>query len=287
MATIPNREQVLTLIRSALSEDGADNDRTARYLGLGAQTLHARISARQRGVIAGLGVARWVFEEVDQATEFKAAIGDGDHVDSGDTVATVAGSGPSLLVAERVALNFLARLSGVSTLTARFVERVEGSGVRILDTRKTTPLFRELERYAVRVGGGDNHRFNLMDMILIKENHIRAAGGGKAVIRHLHEEEAPVKVEVEADSLAFVHELLGAPVDRIMLDNFSPQEVREAVASIAAFRAKHPDFAPEIEVSGGVDIDNVADYAIDGVDFISIGAITHSAPALDVTMEVE
>jgi nicotinate-nucleotide pyrophosphorylase (carboxylating) len=274
------------IIDEALAEDGAADDCTVAFLQLGDRALRAHMLARAAGVIAGVDVASRVFRRVDEEVSFSAKVDDGDRVNPGDLIAQIDGPASGILASERVALNFLQRLSGIATLTAAFVTQVEKTGIRILDTRKTTPLMRQLERAAVRAGGGHNHRFNLSDMILIKENHIRAAGGPSALLKALESTRSEHKVEVEVDSMDLLQALLGAAVDRIMLDNFSPDAIRRAVATITDCRAVHPDFNPQVEVSGGVHLGNVRDYAIAGVDFISVGALTHSAPALDISLEV-
>ncbi len=269
----------------ALSEDGAMNDVTTSYLGIGGRRVSASLSSRADGVLAGIDVARVVFEEADREVEFETLKKDGTRLRRDDVVARIRGRAAGILAAERTALNFIQRLSGVATLTAAFVDRVKGTGVTILDTRKTTPLFRSLEKYAVRAGGGSNHRLNLSDMVLVKDNHLKICGTD--VLRDVLSRVAPpAEVEVEVDSIEFLQSLLGARVDRVMLDNFSPQEVRAAVRSIADYRREHPEFSPRVEVSGGVVLSNVRDYAIPGVDFISVGALTHSAPALNMSLEV-
>lgn len=282
---IPTQE-LDTIIDRALCEDGAQQDSTVSFLGVGAVVLHAQQIAGANGVAAGLGVAARVFQRVDSDIDVQCHVEDGTRIGAGDVLASVNGSAAGILGAERVALNFLQRLSGIATLTADFVERLHGSGIEVLDTRKTTPLLRGLERYAVRVGGGKNHRFNLTDMILIKENHFSAAGGADAVRAILDRAQAPVPVEVEVDSLPLLRGILGAPVQQIMLDNFSPDQIRQGIAEITEYRRANPSFAPKIEASGGINLDNVGDYAIAGLDYISIGGLTHSAPALDISMEV-
>lgn len=279
--------EVRRIVAWALREDGAASDVTTLYLGIGHLEISAGLIARARGVIAGVDVARLAFEEADPEVRFETRVGDGAQVREGDVVARLEGKAAGILAAERTALNFLQRLSGVATITAEFVERVRGTSVRILDTRKTTPLFRGLEKYAVRVGGGENHRFGLSDMVLVKENHLRAVGGVPALRDLLERKRPPADVEVEVDSIGFLRELLGAPVRRVMLDNFSPGDVVEAVGVIAAYRRENPTYSIAVEVSGGVDLENVRDYAIPGVDYISIGALTHSARALDLSLEVD
>jgi nicotinate-nucleotide pyrophosphorylase (carboxylating) len=284
---LPDPDYIKSRIDEALREDGAEDDCTVAFLGLVERSVSGRLVARGAGVVAGVDVARTAFAKMDPGVRFDPRRRDGDRVQSGDVIANIRGRAVPILSAERVALNFLQRLSGVATLTARFVEAVRGTGVKILDTRKTTPLLRPLERYAVRVGGGGNHRYNLSDMILIKENHIKAVGGRRALAELLSGKTAERMVEVEVDTVAFLRELLGHRVDRVMLDNFSPDEVRQAMEDIAVYRKKRPACVPKIEVSGEIHLDNIRAYANEGPDYISIGALTHSAPALDISLEVE
>lgn len=279
-------EELDVIVDSALAEDGFGRDSTVSVLDLDSTTVSARILARAAGVVAGLDIAVRVFQRAGATAVVDREVQDGASVVAGDRIATVRAGAAVILGAERVALNFLQRLSGIATLTARFVERLRGSGIEVLDTRKTTPLLRKLERYAVRAGGGKNHRFNLSDMILIKENHFRAAGGAGAVRAALSRRRPTVPVEVEVDSPAFLRAMLGASIDRIMLDNFAPDQIVAAISEIKAYQKDHPSFAPEIEASGGINLDNIGDYAIAGLDFVSIGALTHSAPALDISLEV-
>jgi nicotinate-nucleotide pyrophosphorylase (carboxylating) len=215
-------------------------------------------------------------------------LADGDRCVDGENVLSVEGPAKAILAAERVALNFLYRLSGVATLAAEFVEKVSGTGVTILDTRKTTPLWRDLEKYAVRCGGAQNHRRDLRSQVLVKENHVSVLGGPDALIARLKDVGKPQDrfVEVEVDSQEFLAKLLGAPIDRVMLDNFTPDQVRAALATIAEYKREHEDFALEVEVSGGVTLENISNFAMEGVDYISVGALTHSAPALSMSLEV-
>ena len=273
------------IVSEALREDSSSNDITTSYLGIGDRDIAASIVARAEGVIAGIGVARIVFEEAGAGVRYQPRTADGSRVTGGTAVADIEGRASVILSAERTALNFLQRLSGVATLTAAFVERVKGTGATILDTRKTTPLLRSLEKYAVRAGGGRNHRKGLGDMVLVKDNHLQILGGSD-LRELLARATPPADVEVEVDSIAALRGLLGAPVQRIMLDNFTPRGASEAVRLIAEYRRDHPGFAPAVEVSGGVDLGNVREYALTGVDFISVGALTHSAPALNLALEV-
>ncbi len=279
--------EIRSIVREALAEDAAGNDVTVDFLKIGDQRITARILAVAPGVLCGMDVAEAAFWEMDANIVIDRSMNDGDTLEENRLIAAISGRAGGILSAERVALNFLQRLSGVATLTSKYVEQVSGTGIRILDTRKTTPMMRALEKYAVRTGGGDNHRFDLKDMILVKENHIRAVGGMEALLQLLHREKHSIGIEVEVDSLGFLQEILGAPIQRVMLDNFRPGEVEEAIRTIGAFKNNHPGFAVEVEVSGGIHLLNISQYAIPGVDFISIGALTHSAPALDMTIEVD
>jgi nicotinate-nucleotide pyrophosphorylase (carboxylating) len=280
-------EELRSLVMGALEEDAAGSDATVDYLGLADRRITATILAMAPGILCGAQAAKTAFGAVDAGIRFDADLMDGEPLAKNQRIAAVEGSARGILSAERVALNFLQRLSGIATLTAKYVEQVSGTGVRILDTRKTTPLLRTLEKYAVRTGGGGNHRFDLKEMILIKENHIRACGGMDALVDHLNQARPSIGVEVEVDSLDFLKAILGARIQRVMLDNFRPHEVEEAVRIITSFKKLHADYTLEVEVSGGIHMRNISRYAIPGVDFISIGALTHSAPALDMTIEVD
>ncbi len=263
----------------ALSEDlGLAGDITSAATIPADQTSEARLVAREAGVLAGLALARAAFHAIGPEIRFDARVDDGDRVEAGAELARVAGDTRAILSAERVALNFLGRMSGIATLTAQHVDAVRGTRAKITCTRKTTPGLRALEKYAVRAGGGVNHRFGLFDGILIKDNHIAAAGGiaaaigrARAVAGHM------VRIEVEVDTLAQLDEALGLGVDAILLDNMSLDELREAVAR-AAGRAV-------LEASGGVSLETVAGIAAAGVDLISAGALTHSARCLDVGLD--
>jgi nicotinate-nucleotide pyrophosphorylase (carboxylating) len=260
-------------VRAWLAEDVGAGDATTDAVIDADATCEARILLKEPGVVCGLEAAAAVFAELGARLEPRAA--DGDAVAPGP-IAQVSGPARSVLTGERLALNLLGRLCGIATLTRRYVDEVEGSGAMILDTRKTTPGLRELEKLAVRCGGGTNHRFRLDDGVLIKDNHLRLVGSiGEAVTRARG---AGLPVEVECDTLSQVREALAAGADRILLDNMGLDELREAV-SLAAGRA-------ELEASGGVKLDTVRAVAETGVDFISVGALTHSARALDVSLEV-
>ncbi|MBN1529165.1 MAG: carboxylating nicotinate-nucleotide diphosphorylase [Thermoleophilaceae bacterium] len=270
---------MLDVIALALEEDlGTGDLTTAAVVPEGARAT-ATIEQRAPGVPAGLGVAAAVFARVDPDLEFRALTGDGGWREPGP-LAELSGAADAILAGERVALNFLGRLSGVATLTARFVAAVEGTGARILDTRKTTPGLRAFEKEAVLAGGGTNHRRGLWDAVLVKENHSALAGGvGEATRRALAGAPAGVTVEVECASLAEVDEALAGGAGRILLDNMDPAALREAVALVRGRAA--------LEASGGVTLETVRSIAETGVDYISVGALTHSAPALDVSLMLQ
>jgi nicotinate-nucleotide pyrophosphorylase (carboxylating) len=277
------RNLPLNLIRQALDEDGAWSDITTLSTVPGEQQARASIIARRAGVIAGLNVAAEAFRLLDDTIVIELLVQDGAAVQPGQILAHVSGPARSLLSAERVALNFLGRLSGIATVTARCVSAIEGTRARILDTRKTTPGLRGLEREAVRAGGGHNHRFNLSDGVLIKDNHIKAAGGITAAItaaRRL----APhlLKIEVECETLAEVQEALAAGTDVILLDNMDIEMMRSAVEQV---RCSGPGVLIEASGNIGTDPARLAAVAATGVDFISLGALTHSAPNFDVSLE--
>jgi nicotinate-nucleotide pyrophosphorylase (carboxylating) len=270
-----------SIIRLALEEDVGPGDRTTEWTVDATRLASATITAKADGVISGLDVAASVFHEVDASLEVDTVVTEGAGVRPGDVVLRVRGPARAILTAERVALNLLQRLSGVATLTRRYVDAVAGTGARILDTRKTTPGLRALEKRAVRAGGGANHRFGLHDMVLIKENHIAAAGGITAAVAAVRARNAEgLNVEVETTTLDEVREALTAGVDRILLDNMAPPLLREAVEVVRA----HPAPRPETEASGGVSLETVRAIAATGVDFVSVGALTHSAPALDLSL---
>ncbi len=273
-------ETIRRQIRDALAEDVGAGDWTTDWCVEPEVQGLAEIVAKASGVISGLAAAAEVYRQLGRA-ELAPLVAEGGCVEPGDGVARVTGTARAILTGERTALNLLGRLSGVATLTRRFVAAVEGTGTRITDTRKTTPLWRELERAATRAGGAVNHRSGLDAMVLIKENHIVCAGGIPQAVRRVREaNRAGLKVEVETTDLDEVRQALKGGVDRIMLDNMSASEVREAVQLI---REREP--RPEIEASGGVTLANVRALAEAGVDLISVGALTHSAPALDLSLE--
>jgi nicotinate-nucleotide pyrophosphorylase (carboxylating) len=268
-------------VRAALDEDRAFDDVTTMAIVAADAKARATIAANRDGVIAGTEPAGIAFRLLDPLCRILVLREDGAHVSAGDSVMAIEGLTRGLLAAERVALNFLQRLSGVATLTAEYVRAVQGSRARILDTRKTTPGWRQLEKHAVRMGGGSNHRMDLAEMALIKDNHLAAVDGdvSVAVARVRRLLPAGAEVEVEADTLDQVRAAVAAGADRILLDNMSLDDLRAAVAFVAG-RAR-------LEASGGVTLATVAAIAATGVDDISVGALTHSAPALDLGMTLE
>src|SRR3954469_6357508 len=264
------------LIKEALAEDIGKGDATSKLTVPRDVPARARIDQKEPGVIAGLEVAEAVFREVDKSLRFMALTSEGEWRDGGP-VCAIEGEARSILAAERVALNFLGRLCGVATLTARYVQAIAGTGARILDTRKTTPLLRELEKKAVLTGGGYNHRFGLDDAILIKENHSKMAGGvGRAAALAIQQAPKNMMIVVECASLTEVDEALDAGAAHLLADNMDDDDLRETVAR-AAGRAT-------VEASGGVNLDTVRRIAETGVDYISVGALTHSAKALDLSL---
>ena len=268
------------LVDLALAEDIGAGDITSLATVPAEASAEGTMLVKQPGVISGLSAASYVFERVDPAISFRPRCEDGTHLDAGEVLADLSGPARSVLAGERVALNLLQRLSGVATLTARYVEAVSGTHATIVDTRKTTPGLRVLEKAAVRHGGGQNHRFGLSDGVLIKDNHLAAIGGPDRVTRAVQaaRRHAPhtTKIEVEVTTLAETEEALAAGADIIMLDNMSESEMAGAVRVVAG-RAL-------LEASGGVRLETVRNIAETGVDLISVGALTHSAPALDISL---
>jgi nicotinate-nucleotide pyrophosphorylase (carboxylating) len=270
---------IIDIVRQALAEDIGTGDMTTLLtVPVGAVAMGSLL-AKQAGVVAGLPVAAQVFAQVDPALAIEFTAEEGQYVEAGETLMAVRGSARSILTAERVALNFLQRLSGIATKTSRFVALVEGNKARIVDTRKTTPGLRALEKYAVRVGGGFNHRFGLYDAILIKDNHIQAAGGITPAVQAAYAQ-APhtMTVTVECDTLAQVEEAIAAGVDIVLLDNMSLDMLRQAVDLL--------DGQAAAEASGGVNEETVTAIAQTGVDIISVGALTHSSIALDISLDL-
>jgi nicotinate-nucleotide pyrophosphorylase (carboxylating) len=272
------RRELENVVLRALAEDVGAGDLTGQSTVPQGTAARAAITQKEPGVVFGLEAAEHVFRTLDGRAVFDRRAAEGEWREGGP-VLEVRGDAQALLAAERTALNLLARLSGVATLTALFVRAVEGTGARILDTRKTTPGLRLLEKAAVRAGGGSNHRIGLWDEILIKENHAYMAGGVAAAIERARAEHPDVPLEVECRSQADVDEALSAGATRLLLDNMSPDELRAM--------ARHVDGRAQLEASGGVDLETVGEIARTGVQFISVGAVTHSAPALDLSLLLE
>ena len=273
--------EVTALVRSALEEDGAFNDVTTIATVLSDRRARARLVARENGVVAGVAFAIEAFHQLDAKACIRIDAEDGTRLAKGETVLYISGHARGMLSAERVALNFLQRMSGVATLTSRYVDAVRGTGAKILDTRKTTPGWRSLEKYAVRAGGGVNHRLDLASAVLIKDNHLAAVDGDIAVAVKRSRDLLPpgAMLEVECDRLAQVQAALDAGADIILLDNMPPDLMRECVRLVAG-RAV-------LEASGGIRLDRVRVIAETGVNHISVGALTHSAPAMNLALDFE
>lgn len=268
-------------IRAALAEDlGRAGDITTHAIIPARATARAVIAARETGVVAGLPLARAAFRQMDANIGFEAWLEDGAEAARGDIVARIEGPAHAILSAERVALNYMGRLSGVASLTAQYAARIAHTNAKVCDTRKTTPLLRAFEKYAVRCGGGANHRFGLDDAVLIKDNHIAVAGGvvpalraAKRFVGHL------VKIEIEVDTLAQLEDVLAEGADAVLLDNMKPDDLRRAVEMVGGRMV--------CEASGGVTLETVAEIAETGVELISVGALTHSTKVLDLGLDIE
>lgn len=274
-------ELIDALIDLAFAEDIGDGDHTTLSTIPADAMGRQHLLVKEEGILAGVDIARRVFERYDPSLKMTVMIGDGSRVKPGDIAFVVEGPVRSLLITERTMLNIMQRMSGIATMTARYQERLKGLKAKVLDTRKTTPGMRILEKEAVRIGGGANHRIGLFDMILIKDNHVDFAGGiPNAVSRaraYLKEKGKDLKIEVEVRNTDEIRQALDARVDRIMLDNFTPERTAEAVALIGG--------AAEIESSGGITLDTLRAYGEAGVDFISVGALTHSVKGLDMSFK--
>jgi nicotinate-nucleotide pyrophosphorylase (carboxylating) len=269
------------IVRAALLEDvGRGGDVTTDAIVSPGMRAHARIVARKPGVVAGLEAAALAFTMLDDSVEFSVRIPDGARADAGGCVAEIGGRARIILTGERSALNFLCRLSGIATATRRLVDTIAGTHARVADTRKTTPGLRVLEKYAVRCGGGDNHRFGLDDAVLIKDNHLALAGSVRAAVAAVRARVGhTVKVEVEVDTLDQLNEALEQSIDAVLLDNMTPEELTRAVGIIGG--------RVVAEASGGVTAETILAVARSGVDVISVGWLTHSAPALDLGLDVD
>jgi nicotinate-nucleotide pyrophosphorylase (carboxylating) len=269
--------EILDSIRRAIAEDVGDGDVTTNSTVPTDAKARVQIVAKQSGVIAGLEVARAVFLEFDDQIIFTPAVRDGAVVSKGQTVAEISGSVRALLTGERAALNFLGRMSGIATLTRQFVDAVEGTGAVILDTRKTAPGLRTVDKLAVKLGGGQNHRHGLFDMVLIKDNHIDFAGSLSEAVKRARAAATNLEIEVEARSIEEVREALAMKVERVLLDNMTAKMMSEAV--------KLNNGVARLEASGNVTLENVREIAETGVDYISIGALTHSPRTFDVSLK--
>lgn len=277
-----DQNTIFAFASDLLREDLGRGDVTTQAVVRGGALGRGRFLAKQDFVLCGLEIAEAVFASLDNAIELESTAYDGDLIRNGSQFASIRGPGSVLLAGERTALNLLQRLSGVATLTRLFISRIEGTKAKIVDTRKTTPGLRLLEKYAVTVGGGRNHRFGLDDGVLIKDNHIALAGGVRRAIESARRSVAhTLKIEVEVGSEPQLLDALTAGADVIMLDNMTVHQVRESVELI---RGQSPGTI--VEVSGGITLENVREFAECGCDFISVGAITHSAPAIDISLKI-
>ena len=269
--------EIVECLKRALAEDIGPGDVTTNSIVPVDAVLRGRILAKDAGVVAGLDLAQAVFLMLEDQIRFIPTVAEGSQVTSGTVLADISGSARALLTGERTALNFLGRMSGIATLTRQFVDRVSGTSARILDTRKTAPGLRAIDKLAVRRGGGENHRMGLFDMVLIKDNHIDFAGSIAAAVERVRAAGTSIEIEVEARTLEHVQEALDWGVERILLDNMTTEVLRKAVA-LNGGRAK-------LEASGNVTLENVRQIAETGVDFISVGALTHSATVFDVSLK--
>lgn len=274
-------ELIDDLLTLAFAEDVGDGDHTTLSTIPAGERGRQQLIVKEEGILAGVDIARMVFEKFDPELKMTAFIEDGAHVKPGDIAFVVEGSVRSLLQTERTMLNIMQRMSGIATMTAKYQSRLDGLKTKVLDTRKTTPGMRMLEKEAVRIGGGMNHRIGLFDMILIKDNHVDFAGGitqaVNAAKKYLAEKGKDLKIEVEVRNTDEINEALAAGVDRIMLDNFTPERTREAVQLING--------CVEVESSGGITLETLRAYGEAGVDFISVGALTHSVKGLDMSFK--
>jgi len=266
------------LIKKALEEDlaGGEDITSVATVG-GSEKAVADFVARKSGVVAGALMAKAVLEEVG-LTDIKVLVEDGAHVSAGTTLLTVRGDTRAILLAERTALNFYSQLSGIATLTSIWVKEIAGTQCKVRDTRKTTPGFRELEKYAVRIGGGTNHRMSLSDAALIKDNHIAAAGGVREAFNKVRAKFPSAEIEIEVDTLEQLREVLGEKPDLILLDNMNPGQCAESVKIVGG--------KVKLEASGGISLENARAYAESGVDYLAIGALTHSAPVFDIGLDL-
>jgi nicotinate-nucleotide pyrophosphorylase (carboxylating) len=271
----------LSIIRRAIKEDLGKGDITTDPIVPPSSRALAIIFPKQDGVLCGIDFAGMVFKEIDENIDYQAKLQDGSAITPGETLATIIGSAATCLKGERIALNILQHLCGIATLTHEYVRAGKGR-IKILDTRKTHPNLRIMEKYAVRTGGGYNHRFGLYDMVLIKDNHIEIAGGITPAVQAVRRHSENVFIEVEVRSMNELEEALSQSVDRVMLDNMNARQIQEAVSRIRALSK-----TIEIEVSGGITVETVKEIAESGIDLVSVGAVTHSAPAIDISMKIK
>ncbi len=282
-----SQNRIKELVAAVLREDIGEGDITTEACAFRKRNANARIIAKQCGIIAGLEIAKTVFEILDSKIKFKSLVKDGTKVKKGDVIAELSGHAAHILAGERTALNFLQRLSGIATLTGEYVEKVKPYKARIFDTRKTTPGMRDIEKYAVSVGGGQNHRMGLYDMVMIKDNHLKIANRNIEELVQAIRKKVPknVKIEIEAENLSQVREALQSQADVIMLDNMDIETTKKAVSLINNSKFKIQNL-PEIEVSGDVNLNSVEKIAECEVDRISVGRLTHSAKAMDISLEI-
>ncbi len=279
-----NRAVIKKIVKGALAEDAAYQDITTLSFIPQETRVKARIVAKEKGVVCGIFIAREVFKTFDSKLLFKVYKKDGQKVGSGNTVVILEGRARSILSCERVALNFLSTLCGISTQTYKAVSRVRSKGIQILDTRKTTPLLRAFEKYAVLMGQGKNHRFDLSNQYLVKDNHLFILKKTRG-LEALAGREKNIPFEIEVESLRDLTKALSYCPDIVMLDNFTPQDIKKAIHLIRRY-FPNKEKRPLIELSGGITLENISRFAIKGVDFISLGALTHSARALDLSLDI-
>jgi nicotinate-nucleotide pyrophosphorylase (carboxylating) len=275
-----DKKELDRIISSALKEDIGSGDVTTNSIIPRTLKSNAFLLAKEDGIIAGLPIAKAVFQKMDKKIIWKSLVKEGDKVSAGTKIAQIRGSYRTLLTAERTALNFLQRMSGIATATSKFIEQLQGLDTKILDTRKTAPCLRIIDKYAVKIGGGTNHRMGLYDMVMIKDNHIKVSGSITEAVRQIRKKlKRKITIEVETTNINEVKEALNAHVDIIMLDNMSLPEMKETIALI--------NNRVKVEASGRIDLNSIRAVAETGVDFISVGALTHSVKALDIGMYFE
>ena len=279
------KELIQELIRLAFAEDIGDGDHTTLCSIPATEEGQSKLLIKEEGILAGVDVAKEVFHDFDPQLRVEVFLGDGSYVKPGDIAFIVSGKVRSILQTERLVLNIMQRMSGVATITHRYMELLKGTSAKVLDTRKTTPGMRILEKQAVKIGGGENHRIGLFDMILLKDNHVDFAGGIENAIhgaqQYLKEKNKNLRIEIEVRNSRELEEVLRiGGVDRIMLDNFTPAQTLEAVRTVKAVNSR-----VELESSGGITFDTIREYAETGVDYISVGALTHSVKSLDMSLK--